>query len=405
MTSFIRLWVLTCILFISQIGFAQSAARYEYDWSRDGSLLIVVEYGVSVTVYNANGQLLASQQGDFHDASLSPDENRLLMSLGEMTEIRDANTLQLLGVLPITRVGWSSDGSELVSYDPNPLGGMKFYSAEDGTLLRDFTGADSAFAHWPTPPSQSPDATYFVAGFRDQLVVLDAVTGAQVYSYQLDSDIAAYSWSTDSTRIALSLRKELPTAVEGSYPTGNSRGTYRLNSIVAMEIATGSITDLRSGFEYPVVSMVWSPDDTQIATWFDGNVNILDSANGDVLDSFSITPNYDFIGYSPWGGRITMGLYRSQSDVPPVLDDLIQIIVPLTTLDRFAEIATSCGAPGTLTDFDTSLTDPAAIAAQAQTLLAQLDALPEGTIPSGCAADLSAIAEAIIAETPRERRE
>jgi len=172
-----------------------------------------------------------------------------------------------------------------------------------------------------------------------------------------------------------------------------------------MEIATGSITDLRSGFEYPVVSMVWSPDDTQIATWFDGNVNILDSANGDVLDSFSITPNYDFIGYSPWGGRITMGLYRSQSDVPPVLDDLIQIIVPLTTLDRFAEIATSCGAPGTLTDFDTSLTDPAAIAAQAQALLVALNALPDGTIPPGCAADLRAIAEAIIAETPRERRE
>lgn len=41
MTSFIRLFVLTCILFISQIAFGQPTTYYEYGWSRDGSRFAV----------------------------------------------------------------------------------------------------------------------------------------------------------------------------------------------------------------------------------------------------------------------------------------------------------------------------------------------------------------------------
>ncbi len=106
-------------------------------------------------------------------------------------------------------------------------------------------------------------------------------------------------------------------------------------------------------------------------------------------------------GVSRFGGRLF--LYspissQSQIETDPLEDLVIVAIAP--TLDRFAEIAAACGAPNTLTDIDTSLTDPTAIATQAQALLVVLDALPEGTIPPGCAADLGAIAEAIIAETP-----
>ena len=80
------------------------------------------------------------------------------------------------------------------------------------------------------------------------------------------------------------------------------------------------------------------------------------------------------------------------------LDGALEIFVPLATLARFAEIAVACNAPVTLTNFDTGHADPAAIVAQAQALLTVIDALPAESITPGCAADLSAIAEAIVAE-------
>ena len=72
---------------------------------------------------------------------------------------------------------------------------------------------------------------------------------------------------------------------------------------------------------------------------------------------------------------------------------MVKIVVPIATVERFAEIAASCNAPANLVD-STLQTDTA------QTLLTQLDALPEGAIPVGCEADLRAIAEAIVAKTP-----
>ncbi|MCU0512356.1 MAG: hypothetical protein MUE40_07275, partial [Anaerolineae bacterium] len=74
------------------------------------------------------------------------------------------------------------------------------------------------------------------------------------------------------------------------------------------------------------------------------------------------------------------------------------ILVPLPTLDRFAQIAASCGAPASLTALDTALQSEAAIAAEAQRLETQLDALPAGAIPPACAADLRAIAAAMQAQ-------
>jgi len=80
------------------------------------------------------------------------------------------------------------------------------------------------------------------------------------------------------------------------------------------------------------------------------------------------------------------------------LNGMIEILVPIATAERFAEIAASCGAPVVLTQIDTGLQAEAAIVAQAQTLEVQLDTLPDNAIPVGCEADLRAIAEAIQAK-------
>ena len=131
-----------------------------------------------VTVYDAEWQPLASCSLPCCGFSISADGKELLTN-SDPSEILDIDTLQPLRTLSsrVDGAAWSPDGSELAFFDSNPQGGMKIYSATDGTLLRDFTGPNSAFANWPNPTSWSPDEAYFVAGFKDQLVLLDANTG------------------------------------------------------------------------------------------------------------------------------------------------------------------------------------------------------------------------------------
>ncbi len=422
MKLFIHLCVVVYAVLINQITFAQPATSYRYDWNRDGSRFVmaatVAGEGI-VSLYDAEWRALASWKGTVFGVSFSPDGENLLIDSGVTKEIRDTDTFQTLRVLPIVGgVIWSPDGTELASFNPGTPGGMKFYSTTNGDLLREFTRADAPAWGWPYSPLWSPDGAYFAAYLSNQLALLDATTGMQIgTNYEFDGNVYPYSWSSDSTNIALGLLKEIPTAVEGSYPTGYESGSHWLNSIVVLEIATGNITTVRSGFRSYGTTLVWSPDDTQIATYLDGNMTMLDSVSGDVINSFDTKSNASIIGYSPSGSRLLTGLASdssfdasryssSQIQTEPLsefrqtaLDGLIQIFVPIATLDRFAEIAVVCNAPGTLTDFDTDLTDPAAIAAQAQALLTAINALPEGVISPGCAADLHAIAEAIIAQT------
>ena len=140
-------------------------------------------------------------------------------------------------------------------------------------------------------------------------------------NYQLNGDINSYSWSSDGTRIAISLRKQVATEIEGSFPVGDSVGSYALNSTVLLEIATGTITTLRSGFRNPAPLLLWSPDDKYIASWFDGYLHIMDSANGNLIDSFNVMPNFGIIGWSPDGGRLMTGLY-SNASYEPISNDV-----------------------------------------------------------------------------------
>ncbi|MBZ0275879.1 MAG: hypothetical protein K8I60_07040, partial [Anaerolineae bacterium] len=82
-----------------------------------------------------------------------------------------------------------------------------------------------------------------------------------------------------------------------------------MNSIVVFEIATGSITTLRSGSRYPATVIWWSPDGRYIATRLDDNLYTMDSANGNLIESLSVLPNFTVRGWSPNGGRFLMGLY------------------------------------------------------------------------------------------------
>jgi hypothetical protein len=414
MKPFISFCSLVCILFISQVTYAQPATFYDYLWSPDGSRFIVMvrnESTVIATVYDAQWQPLASRQIPCCFATFSPDGDFLMVNSAP-AEIWDTDTLQTVRILPnlMGLAGWSPDGTELVSFIPGPPAGMRIYSAEDGRLLREFTPSNASAWGAPEFRALSPNWAYVAAGFSDQLALLDPITGQQIGSnYQLDGNIENFSWSSDSTRLILSLGKRVPEGTLGSLPAQGSPGQYYLNSIVLLEISTGNITTLKSGFQFTASPLSWSPDDRHIAIGLDGALYTMDSTDGNLIESFNVTPYLAFIGWSPSGGRLLMGLESNtpydlnlnDGTVSPAvprstfaeseLGGLIQVLVPLASPERLQAITDACGLQPAA---DQALT--AEISTQDYAgFTTQLEALPDDALPPACRADLLAVAAAL----------
>lgn len=419
MKKLLYFYSVICVLFISQITFAQAATSYHYRWSPDGSRLVVMVQNnttIVATLYDEQWQPLASRQVPTIGLHFSPDGDSLLVS-GKPAEIWDSDTLQTVRVLPAGAI-WSPDGSEIVTYDSGPPRVMKIYSAADGRLLREFTASTAAAWGWPYFPLWSPNGDYFVTAVSSQLAILDAITGQQVgANYQLDGDINSYinsyNWSSDGTRIAISLIKRVPEGTVGSFPNQGSPGQYYLSSIVLLELATGTMTTLRSGLRNPASLLMWSPDDKYIATGLDGTLYIMDSANGNLIESLSLMPNFSIVGWSPDGGRLMSGLYNSATYEPTSKDDtavslsaprstfvqnqldgLIQIFVPAPSPEKLQAITQACGVQ---TSVQQSLTAQITTN-KLQDFTTQVSALTDAQIPPGCKADLLAVANALLAQ-------
>jgi len=194
--------VIVLLLGIIQITQAQSAISYTYRWNADGSRMVMsVMHDPSfvVTVYHAEWQPLASRSLPCCGFSISPDGRSVLIN-SDPSEILDIDTLQPLRILSsgVGYAQWGADGSELASFYSGPPGRMTFYSAVDGRLLREFTRETSAVWGWRDAPMWSPNGSYFIAFFHDQVVFLDATTGKEISRYTLDGDINVLSWSADS---------------------------------------------------------------------------------------------------------------------------------------------------------------------------------------------------------------
>jgi WD40 repeat protein len=146
-----------------------------------------------------------------------------------------------------------------------------------------------------------------------------------------------------------------------------------------------------------VATLRWLNTNYFVYSTWDGLITLVDGDTGQVLNSWNtqLKMARNSLTISPFGAQIFIGGFASESNVSQIQS---QLIVPIATLDRFAEIATSCGAPTSLTAMNTSLQSETAIASEAQQLESHLDTLPEGTIPASCEADLRAITQAIVSE-------
>ncbi len=130
-------------------------------------------------------------------------------------------------------------------------------------------------------------------------------------------------------------------------------------------------------------------------------VTLWDVETSQVLQSFSGSgPSRYWNGqpnYSRYGGRLAYGVtFDPQAQVRS--DDLaslgIQIVVPDASVERLRSIAELCGAPRAVTE---ALTADTLDADDLSAFMVRVESLPDGAIPPACAADLLAVAEAMVA--------
>ncbi|MCB9456128.1 MAG: hypothetical protein H6671_09085 [Anaerolineaceae bacterium] len=399
----LTLFALALLLLGSQV-MAQTETRYWYIWLPDDSGTLVLTQNV-ITLYDPAWQPVATRPLiSYIDTlvNLTPDGSTMLVRNG-IWEIWDIRTLQTVRVLPIDpgAVGpvWSMDGRTITFRDAG-LVGTAVYDSQTGALIRRITGLfwGSGFDMiW------TPDRSLVIANALYYILLLDPNSGLEVNRIAVPDrermSISGFNLSNDGQQIALRIGRKLDTQ------TQQSAFQYDL---FLLDVESGSLTSLVQSVPDYLLDLLWSKPDSELAAITNNEILIVD-INSSLVNRF-VLQSRAFAGasYSQYGGQLRVGysmlfdtgvnqdsISNAAQSGSSEFNGLIQVVVPVATLDRFAEIAASCNAPTTLTNFNTTVQTPNAIATQAQALTVQLTALPSGAIPPGCKADLLAIAAAL----------
>lgn len=144
---------------------------------------------------------------------------------------------------------------------------------------------------------------------------------------------------------------------------------------------------------------IFSPNGSQIfSASGDGALGVWDALTGEELQSQTIAP-FNAAAWSPYGARLVY-LNIAPSETTTIRDESfnnLNIIVPFASLERLQNIATSCVRDAAIpTRAVSELARPLTSIEALPHFIAQVESLPDGAIPPACAADLLAIAFALI---------
>jgi hypothetical protein len=395
--------LLTVVLLLlgSQV-IAQTEPYYRYVWLPDDSGTLVLTEN-AITLYDLVWQPVATRSVISFDTliRLAPD-GRTMLVRNSTWEIWDIKTLQTVRALPIDpgAVGptWGADGSTLTFRDAGQVG-TSVYDSQTGAFIRRIPGMfwGSGFDMiW------NADRNLVIANAIGYVLLLDPNSGIEIKRIEVPNiermSIGTFNLSNDGQRIALSMDTKMQ-------PSGFEFSLFLLDP--TSEI----FTPLVQGLSSPISYILWSEQDSELAAITNEEVLIVDTS-GSLLNRFP-RRNGALAGasYSQFGGQLRIGysmLFDVGSNQSSVSDtaqsvtsqfnNLIQVLVPVATLDRFAEIATACDAPVSLSVIDASIQAHSSIVAEAQALESQVAALPDTAIPPGCRADLLAVAAALQAQ-------
>jgi WD40 repeat protein len=331
----------------------------------------------------------------------SPDNTRLALgSFAGTVWIVDATTGERITNLfgheaTVTDIDWNSSGTQIVSSG----------NWDELVIVWDAITYETV---------SKPETIGFPSSVRfspnDQSLILGTDAGLYLFPVGLTdrSEIYRNYQISENWTTSLSISNDGTRIVAGTVAIRNIVSGLRPPAIVyVIDANSGTVITQIASDHGSIRNVQWSPDNAYIIVSSEDDITqVLDASTGTVQTEFPTSGRYTTgIEFSEYGGQLIYGnsfdgsvFSQDETIQSAALPSPIQMIVPIATLDRFTEIATSCGAPTSLIALNTSLQSETAIASEAQQLEAQLDTLPEGTIPASCEADLHAIVQAIVSE-------
>jgi WD40 repeat protein len=182
------------------------------------------------------------------------------------------------------------------------------------------------------------------------------------------------------------------------------------HSLQIIDSETAEVMHEFDGFPTYISSVQWNPDETQIlSTDLNGVVRVTDVESGITTPILSSNQSVYSAVWSPYGGRIAVGVglnatfkLEGQAISTSSVNSIpgLQIIVPDASLDRVKSIALRCNEVSTSNADTDALLSPESVSKLTDNdlsdFISQIKALPIDTIPPACAADLIAVAEALI---------
>lgn len=186
-------------------------ARPVLDWSANGTLAewhahLKLVAGQTCASHSLNGQ------GDANGIPVwSPDGKRLLLVTGDVAQVRDAATGQVLATLQLSqsqqfgKVAWTADGAQIVSATivaflshTTPTEAVQVWNASTGALVRTVMTDEVLIGS----TTVSPDGKYFALQKADQGVQVREVETGKLVSTIPVAKVRDVVWSRDGASLA-----------------------------------------------------------------------------------------------------------------------------------------------------------------------------------------------------------
>jgi len=393
------MWIIICVnlLSVTSILSAQTENSVNAEWVRDmewkpdgSQIAFATQAGLIQILDSATGQTLVTLQNDAtipaYTLAWSPDGTKLASGgMDDLVKIWDATSGRLSQTLvgqteSIGDLDWNPDGVQLASVSNSAA---FIWNITTGEHIQVGTG-DAFSVAW------SPDGSTLAVGRLNEIRLYTS-TGYTFDDARVISNIAGYvadmSWNRDGTKLAI-----------GMFYTAES------SAVQILDVSTGQVLVSLEDPTDLVYAVQWSPDNTLImGASLDQTVRLWNVVTEEAIEVIQTGNAVFSADFTPFGGRLAFGAVSSetaglQQDAIPVIesfaDGAIQIIVPAPSLERLQAIQAACMSAPAIATMDV----------QAFTLdalpeyVAQVEALTDSQIPPGCAADLVAVAEALMAQ-------
>jgi WD40 repeat protein len=386
------------------------------DWSHDGTKLVAVglQYGGLQGYLNILDMTTGATffefnpiPGGFSSVAWSPDDRFIAVGgYDQVIWIFDAEKRMHITSLfghqsTVNAVDWSRDGMRLVS------GG----DWDQQVILWDMA------TYQPLQIVEAGDIRSVAFSPDNRQIAVGSIFGLGIFPASLDTsginepkpnwfttlNVGSVAWNSIGTRVAIGTL---------TTPDVTDLKTSKLAQVYVFDSQTGQTISTITTKTEAIYGLAWSPDDSLIAIHsIDGVMKIFDVESAEVLQEFPGTTVFAVdLSFSPYGGRLAYGgvLPGKQNTVVDLLpvgvntlvDGGIRMVVPNITPAYLNGVSNLC-ANSNKTDREDLQFLRNFSHSEANTLpdfITQVKALPEGAIPPACAADLIAVAEAILAQ-------